>query len=565
MSEYQVIARRYRPQKFCDVVAQDAIVTTLKNAIKHERLAHAYLFCGSRGTGKTTLARIFAKALNCPNMTHDFEPCGECSSCKEIAHGSSLDVLEIDGASHRGIDDIRQINETVGYTTSSGGYKIFIIDEVHMLTKEAFNALLKTLEEPPEKVKFFFATTEPHKVLPTILSRCQRFNLNRIPTDKIIEKLKEISLDLHVNADQEALRMIAQRADGGLRDAESLLDQIFSFHGDHITTETVASVLGIMSRDTLFEMDTAGKEGRLTVAFDIAHQVFAQGKDLVHFVETLTEHFRNLLLIKLSGPNAAGLSLSENDRQRYQQSANIYTQEQCMNILEYLVDAQNQIRFAPSGRVALESILLHVMRTHRRIPIEVLVRRLAELEQSLSVPSSTQNINQSEHITLTETSHKPAVNQPPTIKTDPTPTPRKAPTPQQVERKQTEATNAVPPPQPTNIQVDQQQSFTTDSSPTPQQVEPKQTEVAKTAPTPPLTNTQAPKQQSVTIDPTPAPKDIPPKRAENKPKISVKQAKPKKFEVDSGKLLDQHHYDTIMQFAAVELEGKLEKKQIKRT
>ena len=190
MENYQVLARKYRPQKFSEVVGQDPIVTTLKNAIKNKRLAHAYLFCGSRGTGKTTLARVFAKALNCHQPLPDGEPCNQCTSCKEITSGSSLDVLEIDGASHRGIDDVRQINETVGYAASGGGYKIYIIDEVHMLTKEAFNALLKTLEEPPARVMFFFATTEPHKVLPTILSRCQRFNLNRISSEKIVEKLR---------------------------------------------------------------------------------------------------------------------------------------------------------------------------------------------------------------------------------------------------------------------------------------------------------------------------------------------------------------------------------------
>ena len=230
MSTYQVLARKYRPQHFNEVLGQDAIVTTLKNAIKHNRLAHAYLFCGSRGTGKTTLARVFAKALNCQSPTSDAEPCNKCSSCKEIAAGNALDVLEIDGASHRGIDDIRQINETVGYASSSGKYKIYIIDEVHMLTKEAFNALLKTLEEPPLKVIFLFATTEPHKVLPTILSRCQRFNLNRISLDTIVDKLRQIAIDQNVEIDEEALYLLAQRAEGGLRDAESLFDQIIAFH-----------------------------------------------------------------------------------------------------------------------------------------------------------------------------------------------------------------------------------------------------------------------------------------------------------------------------------------------
>ncbi len=258
MPEYQVLARKYRPQTFAEVIGQEAIITTLKNAIKNKRLAHAYLFCGSRGTGKTTLARILAKALNCQHPTPEGEPCNQCASCKEITSGHSLDVLEIDGASHRGIDDVRQINETVGYATSSGCYKIYIIDEVHMLTKEAFNALLKTLEEPPPKVLFFFATTEPHKVLPTILSRCQRFNLTRIPLEKIASKLREICQDLGIAIDEAALRLIAGRAEGGLRNAESLLDQIISFHEGPISLESAAAILGVMSRDSLFALDSAG-------------------------------------------------------------------------------------------------------------------------------------------------------------------------------------------------------------------------------------------------------------------------------------------------------------------
>src|SRR3984957_4201366 len=229
MPEYQVLARKYRPQSFQEVLGQEAIITTLKNAIKNNRLAHAYLFCGSRGTGKTTLARIFAKALNCQRPTEDLEPCNVCESCKEITSGSSLDVLEIDGASHRGIDDVRQINDTVGYSCASGKYKIYIIDEVHMLTKEAFNALLKTLEEPPPKVKFFFATTEPHKIPATILSRCQRFNLRRISPSLIVQKLQRIAQDVKAEIDPEALHLIANMADGALRDAESLLDQVLSF------------------------------------------------------------------------------------------------------------------------------------------------------------------------------------------------------------------------------------------------------------------------------------------------------------------------------------------------
>jgi DNA polymerase-3 subunit gamma/tau len=478
MPEYQVLARKYRPQSFVEVLGQSAIVTTLKNAIKFNRLAHAYLFCGSRGTGKTTLARVFAKALNCQAPTSDGEPCNVCSSCREIAAGNSLDVLEIDGASHRGIDDIRQINETVGYAASSGKYKIYIIDEVHMLTKEAFNALLKTLEEPPPKVVFLFATTEPHKVLPTILSRCQRFNLNRIPTEHIIEKLQKIALDLHVEVEHEALRLLAHRADGGLRDAESLFDQIIAFHEGNITAKTISDVLGIVPRETLFILDQAGKEGRLSVAFDIAYQIFSEGKDIIHFIETLTEHFRTLLLIKLSGPQSHMLLLSEADILRYEASSKLYSHEQCLTILDFLIEAQQQIRFQPSSRIALEAILLRIMRSHQRLPIEFLVRRLTELEQAIG-------------------GH--GVQLPPAVTAE-------------------NGSTAIP-----KIQ-------------TPGQI-----------------------QLSVTEDPTPSRADLGLKPQKTAPKLSEPAEKVAvKIEIPPP-MHKQSHYDTILQFAAVELEGTLKK------
>ncbi len=418
-TDYLVIARKYRPQTFGEVKGQDAIVTTLKNAIRNKRLAHAYLFCGSRGTGKTTLARLFAKALNCPHRTENEDPCNACTSCKEITSGNSLDVLEIDGASHRGIDDIRQINETVGYATAAGGYKIYIIDEVHMLTKEAFNALLKTLEEPPPRVMFFFATTEPHKMLPTILSRCQRFNLSRLPIKAIIDKLQGICSDLSVTIQEEALRLIADHAEGGMRDAESLLDQIISFHEGEITADSVASILGIMSRDALFALDKAGKEGNLAMAFELSHQVFSQGKDLINFVESLTDHFRYILMMKMGEKTTSLINLSEQEKLKYEASAKLYTQEQALTILEDLIQAQQQIRFLPSPKMGLEAILLKILRSHQRIPIEFLVRRLSELEQAVVQPSSTP---QQPPLNTSAAPLTPAKADSPSISVDPTPT-----------------------------------------------------------------------------------------------------------------------------------------------
>lgn len=550
MPEYQVLARKYRPQSFLEVLGQPAIVTTLKNAIKFNRLAHAYLFCGSRGTGKTTLARVFAKALNCQAPTSDGEPCSICSSCREIATGNSLDVLEIDGASHRGIDDIRQINETVGYAAASGKYKIYIIDEVHMLTKEAFNALLKTLEEPPPKVVFLFATTEPHKVLPTILSRCQRFNLNRIPIENIIEKLRRIAQELHIDVEDEALRLLAHRADGGLRDAESLFDQIIAFHEGKITAKTISDVLGIVPRETLFILDQAGKEGRLSVAFDIAHQIFTEGKDLIHFVETLTEHFRTLLLMKLSGSQSPLLLLSEADKTHYEISVKLYSNEQCLTILDFLIEAQNQIRFQPSSRIALEAILLRIMRTHQRLPIEFLVRRLTELEQSIATGSPTlvpahEQANPNTNFTPPSVQAAAPIISSPSVKAAHHPILPTPPSP---------AVSEV-------LKEDKKRP----NIPLPEQIK-----------------------ASVTEDPTPSREDLglKPKKTVSKPlapmpvEISIPKApltkaaadlfSPKPAEAlnnltDGAKqtptMHKQSHYDTLLQFAAVELEGSLQKKQ----
>ncbi|HSX11697.1 MAG TPA: DNA polymerase III subunit gamma/tau [Chlamydiales bacterium] len=362
--KYQVIARKYRPQAFRDVVGQESAVTTLKNAIRFDKVAHAYLFCGSRGVGKTTLARLFAKALNCHALTSDLEPCNQCPSCLEIISGQSLDVIEIDGASNRGIDDIRQINETVGYAPSHGEYKIYIIDEVHMLTKEAFNALLKTLEEPPEQAKFFFATTEPHKVLPTIISRCQRFDLARIQPDLITAKLGQIAADLSRTVDPEALQLIARFAEGSLRDAESLFDQILCFAENTITASTVRQSLGLVPQELFLNLDQAFSEYRLAYAFELVDQLFQTGKDLAHFLEQLIEHYRNLTLSRTLGTPHP--------------SARLYTQQQCLHILDLLINAETSFQKSPYPRIALESILLQIIRSKNRIPIEVLVRRLEE-------------------------------------------------------------------------------------------------------------------------------------------------------------------------------------------
>lgn len=493
MKKYQVLARRYRPKTFRDVVGQEAAVTTLKNAIRFDKVAHAYLFCGSRGIGKTTLARLFAKALNCSQRDSDCEPCGNCPSCQEITAGQCLDVIEIDGASNRGIDDIRQINDTVGYAPSSGQYKIYIIDEVHMLTKEAFNALLKTLEEPPEQAKFFFATTEPHKVLPTILSRCQRFDLTRISLPQITSKLEQIAQDLNRIIDPEALHLIATHADGSLRDAESLLDQLFCFAEGAITGDVVRQTLGLLSQDHFFAIDQAFSEARASYAFELVEYLFQNGKDFAHFLEQWIEHVRLISLVKMLGEK--GVALPAELANRYIQSARFYTQPQILYLLDYLLQAEVQFHRSLVPRIFLEATLLHAIRSKNRVPVEVLVRRLSELENSLSLSSSEKK-------------------EPPLPKASPP-----IPEPEPEEESPSPPPESDHPPSPSALK------------PVPFQPRPK--EAVKTEPQ---------------IKATPE-KKIP--KAPEKP--------PQEFTPPVGEEKHPSHYDTLIRFAAIELEGNVTK------
>ncbi len=381
---YQVLARRYRPQTFSEVVGQESVITTLRHAIAHQRLAQAYLFSGARGTGKTTLARVLAKALNCESLTTEGEPCCLCSSCLEIASGNSLDVLEIDGASHRGIEDVRQMNDTVTFTPSSGKYKIYIIDEVHMLTKEAFNALLKTLEEPPSHVKFFFATTELHKVLPTIISRCQCFSLRRIPAPHIVQKLRSIADEIGVTIEDEALRHIAHRADGGLRDAESLFEQVATFSQEKIGLETIHEVLGTLPRDGFFLFEEAIEKKNWAFAFKWAEEIFKSGKEMTSFFESLLDHYRTLLLYSLSPSDDSFHRLTQEEKEHYKRITKRYSKEQLTGLLDELLALMNQHRAFPFGQMSIEIALLRIMRSRYRVSLASLVDRLEKLEGNLS-------------------------------------------------------------------------------------------------------------------------------------------------------------------------------------
>ncbi|MBM3248662.1 MAG: DNA polymerase III subunit gamma/tau [Candidatus Omnitrophica bacterium] len=351
---YIVLARKFRPRNFDEVIGQEHITSTLKNAIKQGKVAHAYLFSGPRGIGKTSCARILAKSLNCktgPTIT----PCEKCDSCKEINEARSFDVIEIDGASNRGIDEIRALRENVKFSPSSGKFKIYIIDEVHMLTPEAFNALLKTLEEPPPHVKFIFATTQANKVLPTILSRCQRFDFRKIPIVKIIEKLDKIAQDEKMNVDKDAFFAIAKAALGSMRDAESILDQISAFSTKKIKFSDVADVLGIVEEDYLFDIADMIFKKDAIAAIKLIDRLINEGKNTSTFISGLIEHFRNLMIARVGGRSLESLlDLPPEIKDRVLKQSQAFSIPQIINIIETFVATQEIARKIDSLHIPLE-------------------------------------------------------------------------------------------------------------------------------------------------------------------------------------------------------------------
>ncbi len=382
---YQVIARKYRPQRFADVVGQEHVTQTLANAITQSRIAHAYLFCGPRGTGKTTTARIFAMALNCTGGPKaDFDDADP--RCREIAEGRSLDVIEIDGASNNGVEQVRELRETCKFAPASSKYKIYIIDEVHMLSTAAFNALLKTLEEPPAHVKFMFATTDPEKVLPTILSRCQRFDLRRIPAALIVTHLAGIAKQEQVTIDDAALYAIARGADGGMRDAESTLDQLISFCGHKIEEPDVLSMFGLTARSQIVGLAGSILTGDIEPALRELNDLAKNGKDLGRLLGDLLNHFRNLLIFQVSRGDLKLLEVSEAEAVALADQVKSVDTGALTRIMEVLTECEGRLRDAASKKILIEVALLKSIQARNAVPIDLVLKQLQALRAESGGP-----------------------------------------------------------------------------------------------------------------------------------------------------------------------------------
>jgi DNA polymerase-3 subunit gamma/tau len=380
---YEVFARKYRPQTFDDLVGQAHVSRTLKNAVAQNRLAHAYLFVGPRGIGKTSTARILAKSLNCikaPTIT----PCGKCDNCLEIAAGNSLDVIEIDGASNRGIDDVRELRDNVRYAPAKSRLKIYIIDEVHMLTKEAFNALLKTLEEPPPHVKFIFATTEPDKVLPTILSRCQRFDLHRIPANLIGQHLQFIAGKEKITLEPAAAHAIARGAEGGLRDAESMLDQLVAFCGEKISESDVLNVFGFTSEQTVADLTGRILKGETPAAIDLLHQQSESGKDMMRLMSDLIAYLRDLLVFKAK-PDALKEDVDPDVQKSLAAHAELIAKDRLLELIDQFAAAEGRMKWAPNKKLHFEVAIIKAIQSLGQATLDEVIEKLGELRDGKSV------------------------------------------------------------------------------------------------------------------------------------------------------------------------------------
>jgi len=379
---YTALYRQWRPETFDEVVGQDATIRILKNQIKSNRIAHAYLFCGSRGTGKTSTAKVFAKAVNCLNPV-DGNPCLRCEVCQKLSTGSSMDIIEIDAASNNGVDEIRELRDKVKYPPVVGRYKVYIIDEVHMLSMGAFNALLKTLEEPPEHIIFILATTEPHRLPATVLSRCQRFNFKRIANKDIVSRMAEIVGRMGIQVETEALYTIARWAEGSMRDALSLLDQCIGFCGDTVSNEDVLAVLGTADQGFVFTVAENIIEGNVSELFYQVEQLINDGRDVGVFLKELINHMRNLLVVKVCNDAKQLLDVGEDTFKAYVQQAKKASQERLTRAIDILCSAESEMRWSSQPRVALEIALVKICRPEQDVTLDALLDRVAKLEQQI--------------------------------------------------------------------------------------------------------------------------------------------------------------------------------------
>ena len=380
---YLSLARKYRPQNFDEIVSQEHIATTLKNAITMERVAHAYLFTGPRGVGKTSTARILAKSLNCEKGPTP-APCDKCTSCREISRGISMDVIEIDGASNRGIDEIRNLKENIKFASIHGKFRIYIIDEVHMLTQEAFNALLKTLEEPPLHVKFIFATTRPYKVLPTIISRCQRFDFRKIPALEIAKKLKDIRKKEKLDLKDDVIFLITKASDGSMRDAEVILDQLLSFAKGKVKADDLAKVLGLLEQDTLFDLADSIINNEKEKLLAVINDLINSGREPVFIASSIIDYFRNLMVAKVTKEDHTSyVTLPEDDYRKLKEQSRHFSLDEILYIIYTLSAAIELIRKTSLGRIPLEISLVKLTEKNRLISIKEIMERLSLIEKRI--------------------------------------------------------------------------------------------------------------------------------------------------------------------------------------
>jgi len=380
---YTALYRKYRPQSFTDVKGQDAVVATIRNQIHAGRIGHAYLFCGTRGTGKTTIAKIFAKAVNC-EYPKDGSPCGECASCRAITAGNSMNVIEIDAASNNGVDNIREIRDEVAYAPTEGRYKVYIIDEVHMLSIGAFNALLKTLEEPPAYVIFILATTEAHKIPVTILSRCQRYDFHRISIDTISERLQELLEQEQAQAEEKAVRYIAKAADGAMRDALSLLDQCMAFYmGEKLTYDHVLEVLGAVDTERFSGIFRAVTASQITAVMQQIEELVAEGRDLSQFVGDFTWYLRNLLLLQSSEDMEDVLDVSSENLALLKEECSMADSAQLMRFIRVFSELSNQVRYSTQKRILIEIAFIKLCRPQMEEDTSSILARLTQLERKI--------------------------------------------------------------------------------------------------------------------------------------------------------------------------------------